>query len=66
MKPIDNTEIKYTVEQVIDRLQRKVNARRSVAQDAVASDNIRLAIRQLRKLIQPTPADTEPIDIFCV
>ena len=57
-------ETNYTVEQVIDRLQRKVNARRSVAQDAVASDNIRLAIRQLRKLIQPTPADTTPIDIF--
>ncbi len=57
-------ETNYTVEQVIDRLQRKVNARRSVAQDAVASDNIRLAIRQLRKLIQPAPADNEPIDIF--
>ena len=59
-------EINYTVAAVIDRLQRKVNARKAVAQDPVASDNIRLAIRQLRKLIQPAPADTEPIDIFIV
>lgn len=59
-------EINYTVAAVIDRLQRKVNARKAVAQDPVASDNIRLAIRQLRKLIQPAPADTTPIDIFIV
>lgn len=59
-------ETNYTVAAVIDRLQRKVNARKAVAQDAVASDNIRLAIRQLRKLIQPAPADTTPIDIFIV
>ena len=57
-------ETNYTVAAVIDRLQRKVNARKAVAQDAVASDNIRLAIRQLRKLIQPAPADPTPIDIF--
>lgn len=59
-------ETNYTVAAVIDRLQRKVNARKAVAQDPVASDNIRLAIRQLRKLIQPAPADTTPIDIFNV
>jgi len=50
---------------VIDRLQ-KVNARPAVSRDAVASDNIRLAIRQLRKLIQPQEQNTEPIDIFIV
>lgn len=64
MKQIDKDETNYTVAAVIDRLQRKVNARKAVAQDAVASDNIRLAIRQLRKLIQPQEQDTEPIDIF--
>lgn len=57
-------EINYTVAAVIDRLQRKVNARQAVAQDAVASDNIRLAIRQLRRLIQQQEQNTEPIDIF--
>ena len=59
-------EINYTVAAVIDRLQRKVYPRPSVRPDAVACDNIRLAIRQLRKLIQPAPADTTPIDIFNV
>ena len=59
-------ETNYTVAAVIDRLQRKVNARKAVSQDAVASDNIRLAIRQLRKLIQQQEQDTEPIDIFCI
>lgn len=53
----------YTLGAVIDRLQ-KVNARPAVSRDAVASDNIRLACRALRRLIEPTPADTEPIDIF--
>ena len=53
----------YTLGAVIDRLQ-KVNARASVSRDAVASDNIRLACRALRRLIEPTTADTEPIDIF--
>ncbi len=64
MRDAMKDEINYTVEQVIDRLQRKVNARRSVVQDAVASDNIRLAIRQLRRLIQQQEQNTEPIDIF--
>ena len=53
----------YTLGAVIDRLQ-KVNARPAVSRDAVASDNIRLACRALRRLIEPTTADTEPIDIF--
>lgn len=55
----------YTLGSVIDRLQ-KVNARPSVSRDAVASDNLRLACKALRRLIEPAPADTEPIDIFCV
>lgn len=53
----------YTLDRVIERLQ-KVNARRSVCTDAVASDQLRLAIRQLRTLKEPAPAYTEPIDIF--
>ena len=57
-------EINHTVTAVIDRLQRKVYPRSSVRPDAVACDNIRLAIRQLRRLIQPAQADNEPIDIF--
>lgn len=57
-------EINYTVAGVIDRLQRKVNSRPSVARDAVASDNVRLAIRTLRRLIEPQETDNEPIDIF--
>lgn len=52
----------YTIDKVIDRLN-KVNARRSVATDAVASDQLRLAIRALRAYKEPAP-DTEPIDIF--
>ena len=66
MRDAMKDEINYTVEQVIDRLQRKVNARPAVSRDAVASDNIRLACRALRRLIEPAPADTEPIDIFIV
>lgn len=57
-------EINNTVTAVIDRLQRKVYPRPSVRPDAVACDNIRLAIRQLRRLIEQPKADTEPIDIF--
>ena len=57
-------EINYTVAGVIDRLTRKVNSRPSVARDAVASDNLRLAIRTLRRLIEPQETDNEPIDIF--
>lgn len=59
-------ETNHALASVIDRLTRKVNARPSVARDAVASDNIRLACRALRRLIEPAPADTEPIDIFIV
>lgn len=53
----------YTLGAVIDRLQ-KVNARPAVSRDAVASDNIRLACRALRRLIEQPEANTEPIDIF--
>ena len=55
-------DITFTVSAVIDRLQRRVYPR--VQRDAVACDNIRLACRALRRLIEPAPADTEPIDIF--
>ncbi len=57
-------QINYTVTSVIDRLQRRVNARPSVSRDPVASDNLRLAIKALRRIVEPAPADTEPIDIF--
>lgn len=57
-------DINYTIQSVIDRLQRKVYARKSVQPDAVACDNIRLAIKALRRLIEPEKPDTEPIDIF--
>lgn len=56
-------EANYAATSVIARLQ-KIYARKQVQQDSVACDNIRLAIRQLRRLIQPAPADNEPIDIF--
>ena len=57
-------DIIFTVSAVIDRLQRRVYPR--VQRDAVACDNIRLACRALRRLIEPAPADTEPIDIFSI
>lgn len=57
-------EINTIVTQVIDRLQKKVYTRKSVQPDAVACDNIRLAIKALRRLIEPEKPDTEPIDIF--
>ena len=53
----------YTIDRVIDRLK-KVSTRRSVLSDAVASDQIRLACNTLKRLREPAPADTEPIDIF--
>lgn len=57
-------ETNHALASVIDRLQRKVNARPSVARDPVASDNIRIAIRTLRRLLEPQQPDTTPIDIF--
>ena len=62
----DTDQINYTVTSVIDRLQRRVNARPSVSRDPVASDNIRLAVKALRRIVEPAPDDTEPIDIFDV
>lgn len=56
-------ETNYTTAAVITRLQ-KVYARKEISADTVARDNIRLAIRQLRTLIEPATVDTEPIDIF--
>ena len=58
-RDIDNN----AYEGVLKRLE-KVNARRSVCTDAVASDQIRLACKTLRRLREPAPADTEPIDIM--
>jgi len=55
-----------TVEKVMDRLE-KVNARRSVCTDAVASDQIRLSLNALKRLREPVDAlDDDPIDIFIV
>lgn len=54
----ERDETAYTIQGVIDRLQRKVNARPSVSRDPVASDNLRIAIRALRTVIEPAPADT--------
>lgn len=58
-------EANYAITRVIARLQ-KIYARKQVQQDSVACDNIRLAIRQLRTLIEPQEVDTTPIDIFFV
>lgn len=58
-------EANYAITRVIARLQ-KIYARKQVQQDSVACDNIRLAIRQLRTLIEPQEVDTTPIDIFIV
>lgn len=60
---LERDEVNYALDRVMGRLQ-KVNSRRSVAVDAVASDNLRLAGKELRRLLDPVPADTEPIDIF--
>lgn len=57
-------ETNHALASVIDRLTRKVNSRPSVARDPVASDNLRLAIRSLRRLIEPQEIDNTPIDIF--
>jgi len=53
----------WTIDATVKRLQ-KVSLRPSVQRDPVAADNIRLATRALRRLIEPAPTDTEPIDIF--
>ena len=63
MFALEHAESDYAVTSVINRLK-KISTRRSILSDAVAGDNIRLAIRQLRRLVEPETADTEPIDIF--
>lgn len=63
MFALEHAESDYAVTSVIERLK-KVSTRRSILTDAVAGDNIRLAIRQLRRIVEPQTADTEPIDIF--
>ena len=62
---LDREQASYAATSVIARLQ-KIYARKQVQQDSVACDNIRLAIRQLRTLIEPQEVDTTPIDIFFV
>ena len=61
---LDKDEQNNAIQSVIDRLQRKVYPRKSVLPDAVACDNIRLAVTTLRRLVEPVKPDTEPIDIF--
>jgi hypothetical protein len=58
-------ELAYKVDSAVMRLQ-KIALRPSVRKDPVAEDNIRLATRTLRSLVEPAPAYTEPIDILCV
>lgn len=65
MIAIQADEANYAITSVIARLQ-KVYGRKAVQPDPVACDNIRLAIRQLRRLIEPQEVDTTPIDIFFV
>lgn len=62
---VQTDEASYAATSVIARLQ-KIYARKQVQQDSVACDNIRLAIRQLRTLIEPQEVDTTPVDIFFV
>lgn len=52
----------FTLEGVIKRLD-KAQARTT---EAYVRDQIRLACNQLRRLCEPAPVDTEPIDIFIV
>ncbi len=61
----ERDELAYKVDSAVKRLQ-KIALRSSVRHDPVAADNIRLTTRALRSLIEPVPAYTEPIDIFCV
>lgn len=65
LQELDREQANYAVTSVIARLQ-KIYARKQVQQDSVACDNIRLAIRQLRTLIELQEVDTTPIDIFFV
>lgn len=53
-------DINYTIDGVIKRLQ-KVSLR---SKDPVTCDQLRLATRALRRLVEPETADTDPIDIF--
>ena len=57
---LERDDTAYAVEGVIKRLD-KLFVR---SKDAVTRDQIRLATRQLRRLVEPETKDTEPIDIF--
>lgn len=53
-------ETNYATAQVIARLDKAYNR----TKEPYIRDQIRLAIRQLRRLIEPQNIDNEPIDIF--
>lgn len=55
-------ETNYAAASVIARLEKASNRTR----EPYVRDQLRLACNQLRRLIHPAPADTEPIDIFIV
>ena len=55
-------ETNYAAASVIARLDKASNRTR----EPYVRDQLRLACNQLRRLIHPAPADTEPIDIFIV
>lgn len=55
-------ETNYAASSVIARLDKASNRTR----EPYVRDQLRLACNQLRRLIHPAPADTEPIDIFIV
>lgn len=62
MIALQSDETNYATAQVIARLD-KASSR---TKEPYVRDQIRLAIRQLRRLIEPATIDPEPIDIFIV
>lgn len=56
----ERDERNYAIEGTIKRLQ-KASVR---TREAWVRDQIRLAQRTLQRLVEPAPAETEPIDIF--
>lgn len=60
MLALQSDETNYATAAVIARLDKAYNR----TKEPYIRDQIRLAIRQLRRLIEPTTIDNEPIDIF--
>ena len=56
----ERDEWNYAIAGTISRLQ-KASAR---TREAWVRDQLRLAQRTLQRLVEPAPAETEPIDIF--